>query len=384
MRVTHVITGLETGGAETMLHRLVQGWGGTGLESDVISLRDRGTLGSKLESAGATVRSIGMRGAVPSPWAALRLRAAVAASRPQLVQGWMYHGNVAAMAGAWAIGGGVPVIWNIRHSVYDLRYEKGSTALMIRLGARLSGSPARIIYNSRTSATQHAALGFATGGAVVIPNGFDTTRFRPDADARRRWRRQLGVPADLIVVGLVGRWHPMKDHGTFMRAAARVRAVVPGARFALAGRGADDKNPEFKSLVRALELGDVVTGCGEVEDVPGFLAGLDVAVCSSYSEAFPNVVGEAMACGLPVVTTDVGDAAWIVGEAGKVVRARDPEAMAAAILALLACTPDERLALGARGRERVRAAFAIDQIASRYRELYEEVLDEPQWRRRGR
>jgi glycosyltransferase involved in cell wall biosynthesis len=371
-----VITGLETGGAEMMLAKLVGAWAKGGPSSAVISLRDGGTLETLLRQTGTTVDAVGIRGAIPGAGSALRLRRQLRATRPDLVQGWMYHGNLGATWATAMTHRAPPVVWNIRHSVYDLRNEKRITSAMIRVGALISGSPAAIIYNSRTSAAQHAALGYSARRAVVIPNGFDTMRFRPDAQARRRWRAQLGIPGDVPLVGLVARWHPMKDHATFLDAAARVLIAQPTAHFALAGRGVEATNPELASLLQRTGLQNRLRCVGEIEDVPGFLSSLDVAVSSSYSEAFANVLGEALAAGVPVVATDVGDSRWIVGDAGLVVPPRDAEALSNAISRVLDRQPVERTRLGEIGRARVIEEFALERIADRYRALYDDVLKE--------
>ena len=202
--IAHVITGLDTGGAEMMLVKLLQAGHRTRWRATVLSLRDRGTLGDSIEGLGVPVATLGLRGSLPGPRHLLRLVRHLRRVGPQIIQGWMYHGNLAATIGRTIARRGTPVIWNIRYTLEGRSQEKPLTAAIIRLSALLSGRVARIIYNSHTSASQHAEFGYSTAGSVVIPNGFDTDRFAPSASARLTMRHSLGVPNDAVVIGRIG------------------------------------------------------------------------------------------------------------------------------------------------------------------------------------
>jgi glycosyltransferase involved in cell wall biosynthesis len=372
MRVLHVITALETGGAETMLVKLLSATEHAAESAAVLSLRDEGALGARIHALGVPLRSVGIQGSVPSPAACIRLGRLVRESLPDLLQGWMYHGNLAASLAWWRDGR--RVLWNVRQTVYDLTREKRSTAAVIRVCARLSSRPAAIVYNSRLSASQHEALGFDPARRIVIPNGFDLSRFAPSPSARATLRRRLDVPDEALIVGLVARMHPMKDHATFLRAAAIVGARQPDVHFVLVGRGAFADDPVIGPLLSAPELRGRVHTLGEVADTAEITSGFDVACNSSaWGEAFPNAVGEAMACGVPCVVTDVGESREIVGDTGAVVSPRAPDALAAALLGILQAPAEGRRALGARARQRVADLFALGVVARRYMDLYESL-----------
>jgi len=370
MKSLHLITGLSTGGAELSLLKLLEGSAGLRAGASVISLRDLGTVGHQLAALGIPVEAAGIRGSLPTPAATLRLRRMVRATSPALLQGWMYHGNLAALAARRWLGGRVPLVWNVRHSVYSLAAEKPVTAVLIRLGAALSRRPDRIIYNSRLSASQHEALGYDADRTVVIPNGFDTEQFAPGDHHRASVRAELGLSADTPLVGMVGRYHPMKDHATFLRAVVLVRQACPTARFVMAGTGVTAGNAELMGLARALGVGEIVLPIGELGNPARLMAALDLLCLSSSSEGFPNVVGEGMACGVPCVVTDVGDAAWVVGDTGVVVPARDPEALAQGLGLLLTAPARTRAELGHRGRRRIMEHFTLPAITRQYADLY--------------
>ena len=380
IRVLHVITGLGLGGAEMMLWKLLSGADSSRFSSAVISLVDEGALGERIAALGVPVHAL--RASARRPFASLRrLTKLMGGFRPDLVQGWMYHGNVAATLANAFTPGDVPVLWSIRQSVYDLRDEKLDSRAFIQLGAVLSGRAERILYNARISATQHAALGYHAGRAEFIPNGFDHERFTPSPAARGEVRRSLGLNDTDPVVGMVARLHPVKGHPVFLDAAARLSRRIPSVSFVLAGGGLEPGNAELAGWIRARGLEGRVHLLGQRADTERVMAALDVAALTSWAEGFPNVIGEAMACGVPCVSTNVGDAAWIIGDAGIVVPAGDAEAVARGWEELVLMGPEARRELGARGRRRVMEEFPLQGVVRRYEALYERVLRE---RRVGR
>ncbi len=354
IRILHIITGLSTGGAERMLVRLLaQGSAG----HVVVSLRGDGPQGVALRALGVPVYLLGLR-----PWRWWRLLREL---RPQRVVGWMYHGNLVATLVGWLCR--VPVVWNVRHSVADLRRERPALRWVIRAGAWLSASPRVIVYNSAVAAGQHEELGYDARRTLVLPNGVDTVVFAPSASARVALCDELGLPAQAFIVGHLARFHPMKDHVGFLQAAALLRASVPEAHFVMAGRGVDQESAALVAEIERLGLAGHVHLLGERGNVSALLAGLDLFVLSSaWGEGFPNVVVEAMACGVPVVTTDVGDAAAVVGETGRVVAPGEPQALAEAMVSLYELGEAERRALGEVARRRVVESFAIAAVAQRY------------------
>jgi glycosyltransferase involved in cell wall biosynthesis len=377
IRICHLITGLETGGAETMLLKLLSATDRDRFEPAVVSLMDKGTLGDRIEALGVPVDTLGMARGRPGLRALVRLARVVRRGRPQVLQGWMYHGNLAASLAARFAPGGAPVLWNVRQTLYGLSTEKPLTRAMIRLSARLSGSPAYIVYNSQRSAEQHEAAGFHSERRVIVPNGFDGQAFAVNALARQEARRALGLADADLAIGLAARAHPMKDHGNFLRAAALLAGMRPEARFLLAGTGVDPAHGELAARVRELGLEGRVQLLGEQRDMRSFYAALDLAaLASAWGEGFPNVLGEAMAAGVPCVATDVGDAAAIVGDTGRIVPPRDPEALGGALAELATLGPSGRRALGTRARERVLARYALPAIAARYENLYRGALEQ--------
>lgn len=373
MKVLHVITGLATGGAERALFNLLSGGLAAMHESAVLSLGGEGTWGPRLRSIDVPVACLHLRGPLPGPATLGRLRSVARDFGPDLIQGWMYHGNLAATVAGRMAPQRPAVAWNVRHSLYRLADEKFATRQVIRANRRLSAGTDAILYNSRRSREQHEAFGFAPARGRVIPNGFDTASLRPSPAIREDVRRSLGIPIDAPVVGHVARLHPMKDHSSFLVAASGVARRVPEVRFLLVGRNAHLDHPVLRGLVPS-ELTANFVCLGERPDVSELMQAMDLLCSSSWSEAFPNVVGEAMAVGVPCVVTDVGDSGDIVGSTGGVVPARDPVALTRALLELLAMTAADRQALGRQARARIERHYGLAEVVRQYAEVYEDAI----------
>lgn len=369
LTVAHLITTLERGGAEAMLAKLVRAQAPLGVRSLVISLTGPGVYGPELEREGVAVWSLGMRRGVPEPAALLRLVGILRRERPQLLQSWLYHADLLALLAA-PLAGVPKLCWNIRCSDMDMSRYSRLSRWLLRLLARLSGRPDAVLVNSEAGLQLHQRLGYRPRSWQVIANGFDIGRYRPDPAARREIRAELGLSEDHLAVGLIARFDPMKDHAGFLAAAAQVAQRLPQARFVLAGREVEPGNPAFAAASSGALAGRVSL-LGPRSDVPRLMAALDLCCLgSAFGEGFPNVVGEAMACGVPCVATDVGDASRVIGETGRVVPPGNPAALAAALTELLDSPPETRRRLGAAARQRIEDEFSIEIIARRYLDLY--------------
>ncbi|MGR6034780.1 MAG: glycosyltransferase family 4 protein [Candidatus Nitrosoglobus sp.] len=375
VNVVHVITGLNVGGAEKTLFRLLANRKERSFNLSVISLLDKGVMGGQIQSLGIPVYALGMQRGVPGPMALISLRHLLKKLAPDLIQGWMYHGNLAATVAACSLKLRIPVLWNIRQSLYDLSKERKLTRLVISGSAYLSEVPRFILYNSKISALHHEAIGFKLEKTRIILNGFDCEEYRPSRAMRKQIRRELGISPSAILIGLIARYHPIKDHANFLWAAAeliKTRSEIDVA-FVLAGDGIDSSNGSLTELIQQLDLSLKVHLLGECQDVPRLIAALDIATVTSLSESFPNILGEAMACGVPCVATDVGDCGYIIADTGRIVPPKDPQALAAAWQSLIAVGVGGRKRLGEKARRRVAEYFSLLGVVKQYEDLYKEV-----------
>jgi len=373
MNVTFVTSGLATGGAEYALLRLLPAMRAFGVESSVVSLRSVGAISPLLQARSIYTTHLG----IPAPSALLlglpTLVRDVRKWRSAVVHGWMYHGNLAAsIVGACTA---LPVVWGIRQSLGLGTRDKWLTRRVIQAGALASEGVASIVYNSAKARQQHEQRGYASRRGVVLPNGFDTEQLAPDGGVGKAVRRELNIEPGAPVIGHVARMHPAKDHASFVHAAATVREKFPGAVFVMVGEGVGPSSAELASLTSRLGLGGSVRLLGRREDVARLMTAFDVlCLTSSGMEGFPNVIGEAMSCGVPCVGTAVGDVAEVIGDTGEVVPPGEPEAVAAAVARLLSLAPAARHALGMRARQRIVERFSIGAVARRYADLLHSVV----------
>jgi glycosyltransferase involved in cell wall biosynthesis len=353
--VLHITSGLGMGGAETMLVQLGTRLQARGHPQHVVSLNGRGDLADALERAGVPVIDLGIRRPlIDAAPGLLRLRATVRRLAPDVIQGWMYHGNVAAMLAH--LGVAQPrrrrLFWNLRASNMDEARYGG----VIRANAWCSGVPHMVIANSAAGAAFHVAHGFHPRRMEVVANGIDVDRFRPDPGLRARQRSEFGIdPGDIVVIH-VARVDAMKDHAMFLEA----MAALPQISAILVGPGT-----EMLRVPRNVHL------LGLRKDVERLYPAADIVASSSaFGEGFSNAIAEGMSAGLIPVATDVGDASLIVGDAGAIVPPRNAAAFARALSNLAALTSDERCARGFMARERILRHFAIPRAVEAFERLY--------------
>lgn len=375
MKILYLITGLSTGGAEMMLYKLVSSMDRDKFEMQVVSLTDIGPIGKKIEDLGIPVRPLGMARGIPDPRMVFKLTKLLRLDTPDLIQTWMYHADLVGGLAA-KMSGGIPVIWNIRHSNLNPEGNKKTTLWTAKACAILSSLlPSKIVCCSHASKEVHSRLGYNENKMIVIPNGFDLNAFSPSKDARQAIRKELGLAERTMLVGLVARYDPQKDHKNFFQAAGILHKNYPKVHFLLCGDGVTWDNPILKTWIDEADVRPVTHLLGRRDDMSSLQAAFDIASSSSsYGEGFPNVIGEAMACGVACVVTDVGDSARIVGDTGLVVLPKDPDALALAWKELVEIGKDKRQKLGHDARLRIRENFSLLSVVKRYEELYKCVV----------
>jgi glycosyltransferase involved in cell wall biosynthesis len=371
----HVITGLGIGGAETTLSKLLSLMDRKRYQSVVFSMTGPGPVAETIRKDGVEVHSLGMKRGVPDIRALTRLMGEIRKWRPTVVQTWMYHADLlGGIAGR--LCGRVPVVWNIRHSELRQGSDRKMTIRVAQLCARLSlRLPARIVCCAETSRIIHTRMGYLDTRMIVIPNGFDPELYRPEPEAKRLCAEKFGIPAETEVISLIARYHPLKDHQTFLEAAGLFAAEYPGVRFVMCGDGVDTRNQELMSLIDQLQIGKntILLGRRAQEEIALIMSRSILTTSTSRSEAFPNVVGEAMACGTVCVVTDVGDSAYIVGDCGIVVQPGSASELAAGWRKVMSMDAGRRKMKGLAARRRVEEHFTLPAIVKRYEDLYLEL-----------
>jgi glycosyltransferase involved in cell wall biosynthesis len=367
----HIITGLNDGGAEAVLFRLV-------CKDDpsnhhVISMMGEGKYGPLLREIGTQVTCLNMpRGRLTLSglmliWRLLRI------GKPSVVQTWMYHADF--VGGIIARLARVPrVCWGIHHTKLEPDKSTRSTIWIAWLNSRLSvWVPHKIVCCAEKSREVHVSLGYTSETMVVIPNGYDLQLFKRNAHARHRLRLELGVLESDCLLGMVARFDPLKDHANLISALSKLINNGVNVRCVLVGAGLTNDNSVIMGHIVANGLESKVMLLGQRNDIPDLMGALDVHVLSSSAEAFPNVLAEAMACGTPCVTTDVGDAALIVGSAGWVVPAGNPEALSQALATAIKereNLPEVWTNRQIASRDRITSLFCIEKMVDSYNQVW--------------
>ena len=346
----------------------------------VLTLKSPGPLGERIRARGIRLFSLQMERKLQLPLAALRIARIANAFAPDIVHGWMHMGSIAASMAAATMTRPVSLVWNIRHSLHDDMVHAPRKMRGLKLGGWMSGHPDSIVFNSRAAMRQHARVGYNVERGLLVPNGFDTALYRPGTDARTLLCASFGIDPGAIVVGHIGRRHPMKGHAMLVEAVARARAKGIDLHLLLAGSGLDAPDRELRHFAAAMLPANRVTFSGVRSDVPAWLPGLDMlAMSSAWGEGFSNVIGEALACGVPVVATDVGDSADIVGPGGLIVPPGDAEGFSEAMSSMAMMDPEQRHLLGLAGRQRVIDNYSLDAVVDLYRSLHYQLCDDSRY-----
>lgn len=376
IRIVHLIDYMGLGGAEMMLYKLVSGMNHKRFENVIISMMQTGPVGERIARLGIPIHFLGMKRGRPTFSACIRLVQLLRRLKPDILQTWMTNADLAGLM-CGRIAGLKCIVWNIRGSNLLPGECSRMTRFAKNLCAHLSKQPFLVISNSYAGLKAHEDLGYHPREWRIMPNGFDLEIFKPDAVARHEVRAALGIPADASLIGIVGRFHPMKDHAGFLRAAEITHSRRSNVYFMMVGKGLTSENQKLRDAAPNLMSSGVLRLLGMRQDVPRLLASMDIFTLTSHGgEGFPNVVGEAMACGVPcVVTETAGDAPFIVGETGLVVPSGNPEALSGSWEMMMEMTDTDRRALGNAARERIQNNYSISSIINLYEKLYADIVD---------
>ena len=371
-RVLHIISGLDTGGAEMMLYKILAYSENYDVDYLVISIRKPGPIATKIRDLGFEVQTLNIGASFWHVCISLPLLISKTIRfRPDVIQGWMYHGNLFAMISAFFFPKKVMLFWNVRQSLYDIKKEKLFTRLTIWICKIFSKMPARILYNSILSAQQHEKYGFFSNQRMIIFNGFEIEKFKRSQQTKVSIKRELNVNTKYIV-GHIGRFHPKKDHKTMFLVAKKLLEELNDVTFIFVGRDILPSNRVLAGYMDDSHMGETVKLLGERTDIERILTAMDVLVSTSgWGEGFSNVIGEAMSAGVLCVATNVGDSKNIIGETGAIVRPHSIDQISMEVAKILHLSDEQRLTRGKEARRRIIEYYSIEKITKKYLTLYQ-------------
>ena len=371
IKLTHVITALNVGGAEVMLCRLLEKIDRSRFDCSVICLGPRGVLSERIERAGIPLTTLAMRGPFSLLGGLWKMSRLFRREKPDAVHTWMYHGDF--MGGLAAkLGGNPPVAWAIHHTTHAKGGIKWTTRALTWLLAKLSRRiPRHIFCCSHATQREHTRIGYDGSKMEVIVNGADLQVCQPSHEARTKLRAELGIPDSAPLIGAAGRFHPQKDYPNFFEAALILQQTRPDTHFLLCGKGLTADNPDIAPYLARSPHPERFHLLGLRGDMPAVYPALDLfALAAAFGEGWPLTIGEALACGVPCVSTDLGDCRDLIGDCGEAVPIKDPAALAAAWQRVLSFSPETTAALKLRCRQRIVDHFNIDDVIRQYEAAY--------------
>lgn len=367
IKVAHISTSFETGGAEVQLLRLLAALDKDKFEMMVIGLHRDTYLGDRMRELGLPVTALNVK---KNPLAIIKGYKLLREFKPDVIHGTMYEGGVVGSVFRNFLPNKPRVIWTSHEPLEHYDKEPIRKRLQLRLWGLMSKMPECMMYVSHLNMKQHLDWGFNNDKAIVIPNGVDTSRFTPDKAKGYEIRKSLGIPDDAFVIGKVARFHRQKNHIGFLQSAALLNKQHDKVHFMLVGTDVDDSNVELTSLIKELGLSEKVHLLGNREDIPDIVNAFDLATLTSFGEAFPLTLGEAMVSSVPCVATDVGDNDFIIGDTGLVTPARDNQAMAQAWQKMVEMDTSDFADLGKAARQRCLDKFTLEQQVKQHDDLY--------------
>ena len=362
-RIVHIVGGLGSGGTESMLYKILKYSDKTKYYHEVISLTDEGVLGKKIRSEGFKVHTLNIsyRNLIPSLFKAKRI-----CKDFDLISTWLYHPDLFGFIVAKILLK-KKLVWNVRHSNLDRNSNKARTLRIVKINSWLSKYVDTITYNSEQAFENHKLIGFKNEKSSVVPNGFELDIFKFDNKSRTKLRAELNIDSDEKVIITVGRWNIQKDYYTLLNSLNKLSENKVCFKMLMVGTNLDESNTELTSLIEKYSLKDSVLLLGRRDDIPALLSAADVYVSSSLGESFSNSIGEAMACELTCIVTDVGESKALVGDTGYVVSAKDYLGMASALADALKNIKADR---NVEARKKILEEYDIKSIVKKYEEKF--------------
>lgn len=371
IKILHIITGLGSGGAENMLHKFVKYSDKDRYYHEVISLTDEGVMGKKIEAEGVKVHVLNLNynNLLPSLFKAKKICESF-----DIINTWLYHADIFGFI-VGKILSKKKIIWNVRHSNLDRDANKLSTLKVVKLNSMLSKYINCITYNSHQAYENHLKFGYYDKNSRIIPNGFELDRFKFNKTARIDLRNELSIKENEIVLITIGRWNIQKDYYTLLKALNELKDKNINFKMIMVGTNLDSLNKELNEIINDYELEEHIILLGRRSDIPQLLSASDLYVSSSLGESFSNAIGEAMACELYCVVTDVGDSKKIIGQTGTVVQPRNHIALSQALYDNFEVINKNKNSRNIRARKRIIENYEVNSIIKLIESGFDRVLD---------
>lgn len=367
-KIIHIISGLKSGGAERSLFNVCNSNISDYFKQSVICLGDKAIYGDKLVELGVEVYYLNFKNSNKLN-AFINFKNIIKKISPDIVQGWMTHGNFASVLAYFILAGRPSLFWNIRQTVYKLKHEYILTRFLFLINILLSRIPNGIISNANISIKQLIKFGYKNDSFFLIPNGFDTNYWKPDPKLRQIERNKLKFNDNDFVLGYVGRYHPMKNIKLLLESFNKLSQQNSKFKLVIVGQNLNSYNIKEKSIIDMISQHQILI-IDNTEDVKKYYNIFDLLIlCSVWGEGFPNVLGEAMSCELCCISTPVGDAPDILEDVGYLVPLDDVDFLIEKVKNCMD-NPEELNKLGRKARIKIVNQYSMEKTINSYLNIY--------------
>jgi glycosyltransferase involved in cell wall biosynthesis len=366
-KIVHIISGLQVGGAERSLFNICNSSLNDSFKQYVICLGNRGYYSQKIEEIGLEIYHINF-----SSWhffkSLIKFIAVLKKISPNIIQGWMNHGNFASILALLILNFKPIIYWNIRQSFYKNKNDLFYTKFLFLFNIVFSRIPKKIIINSNISKIQLQNFGFHVDSFKFIPNGFDSNYWVRDLSFRKLKRENLGIKNLDFVIGYVGRYHSMKNIILLLKAFEIISINLPNTKLVIIGQKENDFNKFEKQIFDRIPKNQIIL-LNQMYDVNKYYSLFDLFILCSVSEGFPNVLGEAMSCELCCISTNVGEASALLQDVGLIIPVDDLDAL---VREITNCIENLEITknMGGGARNKIIKSYSLQNTVNQYFNLY--------------
>ena len=373
-RILFIINSFKVGGAEKALYNLIKWINKDKFDVLVVTLVKQNSPFFNFDKIDSIeLSSVNLKMDFLFLRELYRLYRLVKEFNPDIVQTWLYHTDL--------IGGVIAKFCGVKKIYWGVRSSElvgGNSKLSLRIVRWLCGMfsyfvPTKVICNSNSGIRSHLRLGYSRKKMALVHNGFDTSQFYPDLVARENYRSKLGIDKNVKIIGMVARFDPLKNQLGFVDVIEKLAKKYSNFVVIMIGTNVNYDNEVLTKKIKLADLDRFFLLLGERNDVAALMCSFDFLVCPSLAEAFPNVIGEAMACEVPCIAYDVGDCGEIIGDTGIVCSKNEESKLVLAVSDFLALSDQELLGLGKAARKRVIERFTLATSVTRFEDTYSDI-----------
>lgn len=369
IKILHIISGLNDGGAESLLFNFL--CHSKNNINFVISLKGKGKYGKMIEGKGIKIFYFNFSFDLNLISNFVNLIKLIRKINPDIVQTWLYHADLLGGCAAY-LANSKNIFWGIHHGSLDKNINKFSTIFVSKINSILSYFiPRKIIVCADSAKLIHIKNGFSRQKIITIPNGIDLNKFKRSSQKRSFFRNKLNIKSDETLYGTVARFHPIKDHITLIKAIFRLKKAGYKFKYLLVGDNINNKNKLLNELIKKYRLEENMILLEKEENISLVMNALDLHVLSSKSEALPMVILEAMGCGTPCLSTNVGDVKKLIFDNNLIVETSNQSSLFSAMKIFSDYNKKYKNQISISVENQIKENYSLEKMTEKYLNLYQ-------------